>query len=307
LHDSISKYNPDVLAIHFPDYRIIHLVKNISKPKVVWIHGHEILFSTRISSQSNNLLSKVKKSLFLFPRQLYQMSLLRNFLPQVSNVVFVSKWMQKAAEKSVLKKFKNGVVIPNPVDVNLFKYKGPNTNKEYKAISIRGLHNTKYGVDIGIKAFSEIKNIAYDIFGQGKLYPKYVDLIKSSQSNSKIYNKSLNHNEIPTLLENYHIFVAPSRVEAQGVSMCEAMSTGLPVVATNIGGIPEFVRDGIDGYLVNPENPEAIKKAIQKLISNPKLMEEFGKNARNNIIDKCSGENICNAELNLLKNSINTI
>ena len=77
---------------------------------------------------------------------------------------------------------------------------------------------------------------------------------KFEEKNTNLNNISLNHNEIPELLSKYSVFVAPSRVEAQGVSMCEAMACGLPIVATKVGGIPEFVRDGVDGYLVENEN-----------------------------------------------------
>ena len=134
LIEEILKYNPDTLAIHFPDFRIIKLVKNIHLPKVVWIHGHEILFSFKISGKAKNTFDFIKKRLFLVPRQLYQMILLRSFLYEVNHVVFVSNWMKKAAEKSVFRKFKNAVIIPNPVDTDLFAYKGPNLSNHNKVI-----------------------------------------------------------------------------------------------------------------------------------------------------------------------------
>jgi len=300
LQEQINKFNPKVLAVHFPDFRIIQLVKSLPYPKVAWIHGHEILFSFKISGKSKNAFDFIKKRVLLIPRQLYQMILLRSFLPKINYVVFVSSWMKKAAEKSVLKKFKNAVIIPNPVDTSLFKYVGPNTNEPKKIVSIRSLHNNKYGIDVAIKAMANKKDITLDVFGQGKLYNKYLNLIDKTNSNTQIHLTSLNHDEIPSLLGNYSVFIAPSRVEAQGVSMCEAMACGLPIIASNIGGIPEFVRDGVDGFLVKSDDPQDLKKAIDKLVFDEEKLIAFGKNARENISNVCAGELICEKELELL-------
>lgn len=67
-------------------------------------------------------------------------------------------------------------------------------------------------------------------------------------------------------LDTLDIFVAPSREEAFGITICEAMDRSLPVVASRVGGIPEIVRDGIDGILVPPEDREALARAIERLL-----------------------------------------
>ncbi len=59
--------------------------------------------------------------------------------------------------------------------------------------------------------------------------------------------------------------------------LLEAMAEGLPIIATNVGGIPEIIRDGENGLLVEKENPQALADAIKILISNQKLREEFSK------------------------------
>jgi glycosyltransferase involved in cell wall biosynthesis len=71
------------------------------------------------------------------------------------------------------------------------------------------------------------------------------------------------------------IFVLPSRYEGFGVVLLEAMRLGLPVVATRTGGIPEVVRDGIEGLLVPPRDPSALADAIARMIENPALRGRF--------------------------------
>lgn len=72
------------------------------------------------------------------------------------------------------------------------------------------------------------------------------------------------------------ICVMPSRIEAAAVVALEAMSLYKPVVASNVGGIPEVVIDGETGILVEPENPVALADALKKLIDNPDLAHSMG-------------------------------
>ncbi len=276
-------------------------MKNIHLPKVVWIHGHEILWSFRLRS-STSKFDYIKKRLVVIPRECYQVYSIRKFLNQVEYNVFVSKWMHRIAEKHSMKKYKNSIVIPNPVDTELFNYEIPKTVT--RAISLRSFDNSKYGLDIAIRAFANLSKAKLYLIGKGRLKNKFIQVAKKINSNTKIIEISLEHNKIPELYHQYSFFIAPSRVEAQGLAMCEAMACGLPVIATNVGGIPEFVRDGIDGFLVPPNDPKSMKDAIVKLISNKDKFLEMSMNAHENILNKCSGKSVVNKEIILLKKAI---
>jgi glycosyltransferase involved in cell wall biosynthesis len=65
------------------------------------------------------------------------------------------------------------------------------------------------------------------------------------------------------------VFVLPSRREALGVAVLEGMAAGLPVVVTSTGGIPEIVRPGVEGYLVDPGSPVALAEALGRLLDDP--------------------------------------
>jgi glycosyltransferase involved in cell wall biosynthesis len=74
-------------------------------------------------------------------------------------------------------------------------------------------------------------------------------------------------------------FVLPSRREALGVAVLEAMAAGLPVVATAVGGIPEMVRSGVEGVLVRPARAQELSAALEQLLLNPArraLMSQAG-------------------------------
>lgn len=80
---------------------------------------------------------------------------------------------------------------------------------------------------------------------------------------------SVSEERIRDELELAHLFVLPSLNEAIGVSLMEAMAMGIPCIATKVGGIPELIENGVDGFLVEPENSHEIANAIKLIMGNP--------------------------------------
>ncbi|MCH8012126.1 MAG: glycosyltransferase [Candidatus Marinimicrobia bacterium] len=86
--------------------------------------------------------------------------------------------------------------------------------------------------------------------------------------------------ELGPFLSRFDLYVASSRHEGLGTSILDAMSLGIPVVASNTGGIPEIVNPGESGMLFPPGNAEQLAKAILYLMGDDQLRQEIGKNAR---------------------------
>jgi colanic acid/amylovoran biosynthesis glycosyltransferase len=88
--------------------------------------------------------------------------------------------------------------------------------------------------------------------------------------------------DVRRVLWNSDAFILASLSEGISNAVLEAMACGLPVVATDTGGMREAIRDGVDGYLVPPRDPEALAKALQKLV-HPQSRRSLGKAARTRI------------------------
>ncbi len=86
--------------------------------------------------------------------------------------------------------------------------------------------------------------------------------------------------DIPQLLSLMDIFILPSTTEGTPLSIIEAMSMKLPVIASRVGGIPEVVHDEKTGLLVTPRNPDEITNAVLNLLEDSKIRREMGVKAR---------------------------
>ena len=83
--------------------------------------------------------------------------------------------------------------------------------------------------------------------------------------------------DIPALIRGCEFFVLPSRSEPFGIALLEAMTFGRAVLATSVGGIPEFVRHEVNGLLVPSENPRALADGIQRLVTDLPLRDRLGR------------------------------
>ena len=91
---------------------------------------------------------------------------------------------------------------------------------------------------------------------------------------------------MPKYLKISDVFARPSLSEGLGNSFLEAMAAGVPVVATAVGGIPDFLKDGETGYFCEVQNPKSLAEAILKFENNPQKTNEIIVNAKKMVLDK---------------------
>jgi glycosyltransferase involved in cell wall biosynthesis len=84
------------------------------------------------------------------------------------------------------------------------------------------------------------------------------------------------------------IFVFPSLVEGMGIALAEAMSIGLPCISSNVGPIPEFIKNRENGLLVDPKSKSQIASAMTELLSNPEFAKQLGSRAKATVAEMFS-------------------
>ena len=107
--------------------------------------------------------------------------------------------------------------------------------------------------------------------------------------------------DLPSYLHVADIFVRPSLSEGLGNSFLEAMAAGIPVIATPVGGIPDFLKDGQTGLFCEVNNPQSIAQKVEKLIRDTESRDFIVKNAREMVVARYDWKNISSQMLELFK------
>ncbi len=298
----ISGFDPDVVIIHSPWAQLLSYISKFGRPTITYVHGSEVQISALLDFYTP-LYVETKLGMRNFLRaalhrgRLWYDDFTRclemgKSLNKSTAIVFPSKWLQDISESHTRAKHPHSFVIPNPIDTELFKSSTKySLSKRKRGLSVRSLEWV-YGLDVAIKAFSNLKEAKLTILGKGSL-EGYLRRLSQQYNSSVNFNvRMIAHDSMPDFLNEFGFFVAPSRIESQGVAMCEAMACGIPVVATRVGGIPEFVQDGFNGLLVPPGDPQSIRQAVNSLVSHNSAYEKLSENASRFVRNNLSYENI---------------
>lgn len=211
---------------------------------------------------------------------------------QSDKVIFVSKYLMKNyIDLYKIKRNKINVIYPGvkvrkvtESDVYSFKQKyGIKDNK--KILLAQGLTSTlnkANGLKLIIESLHEIKKVYSDVYliatGSGSFNEELNELVnKENLSENVILTGNVENPFIPLYLCD--IFTHVVYKEAISLAVLEAMSMGKPIIATNIGGIPEIIYNGKNGILISPDKKEIIEK-ISYLFENKTIAETMGYNAK---------------------------
>lgn len=206
-------------------------------------------------------------------------------------VIAVSKAVKGNLEK--YEHIKNAKVIYNGIDPDLFKP----ASIEEKVLKKKqlGLNKNDFVLgNVGRMDYWKNQRILIEILPDLKKISPQIKLIlvgggeeegnlKKSAIKKGVKNDVIflgQRSDVNQILKAFDIFVFPSLTEGLPLVVIEAMATGLPIVASHVGGIPELVVNGETGFLVSPTSKEEIKETIIKLLNNPKLRKEMGQIAR---------------------------
>ncbi|RKE97969.1 glycosyltransferase family 4 protein [Ichthyenterobacterium magnum] len=173
--------------------------------------------------------------------------------------------------------------IPNTIEINSFSFKARayDTPKLLWVRSFSKIYNPK----LAVKVLKQLKNK----FPDSELCmvgPEIDGSLKTTQKLAKDlelevdFKGKLTKDEWNKLSNNFNVFINTTNFDNTPLSVIEAMALGLPIVSTNVGGMPFLIDHNIDGILVNPNNASAMSKAIEELFSDQKKCNSMVEKAR---------------------------
>ena len=173
-------------------------------------------------------------------------------------------------------------VIPNGVDLGRFR---PSVRarsrhpKKVRCLAVARLVERKGIADL-IQAIASLERGRYEleIVGSGPDERRLKDLARQlGVSREVIFAGSVDRAVIPGRYRDADIFALAPREEAFGNVFAEALASGLPIVGSTVGGIPELVEHGKNGFLVPPREPRALAAAIRHLADHPEIRRDIGR------------------------------
>lgn len=134
------------------------------------------------------------------------------------------------------------------------------------------------GIDVLIRAFNlitdEFPDIRLKIIGHCDDRTPYIELAAGNPAIE--FHKGMPYEQVVTQFEQCLLFVLASRTEGTPRVLVEAMAAGKPVIGSRVGGIPELIEDGVNGYLFDSENHTMLAEKMRLLLGNPGLIEQMG-------------------------------
>mgnify|MGYP005840991067 CR=1 FL=1 len=208
--------------------------------------------------------------------------------PMFSNLLFSNSVYNIAPSEYLYTIFKNYNFdnlkqIPNTIEINNYNFicKSKVAPKILWVRSMSEIYNPKMAIDV----FKQIKHkfSAAELCMVGQEKDISIDLLKeyaNSLSLAVTFTGKLSKLDWIKLSKNYDVFINTTHFDNTPVSLIEAMALGLPVVSTNVGGIPYLVKNRETAMLVNDSDSIAMADAIVELIENPELAQKLSKNGR---------------------------
>ena len=173
-------------------------------------------------------------------------------------------------------------VIPNTADLARFSPAACMQRDPVRVLFVgRLVHNKGPAVFLHAAklALEQEPGMRFVLAGSGPLEGRLKSLARKLRIEGSVDFLGLRA-DIPDLLRSSTVLVRPSNLEGMPLTVLEAMASGIPVVATDVGGTPELVEDGVTGYLVKPGDPRAIAMAVLKIAGDPERAVSMGRVAR---------------------------
>jgi glycosyltransferase involved in cell wall biosynthesis len=267
----IIKVNPDIVHIQstHPFYCLVALICQDKYPTLLTVHG---LLEEEIKywENSNFALKKVSQ-------------LCENFsLRRIKNIIVLSPQLKELINSKIgrnenLKTY----IVPNGVNTESFKSVYSEINCDKIILFMGKLVNLK-GVSNLIKAMAQVRDQHPEakllIAGTGPQDETLKRLVRNLRLDASvkflgfIYGKSKIH-----LYKSASFFVLPSLWESLPIVILEAMASGIPIIASNVGGVPSIVNDGANGFLIEPGNINELKDKMLLLLNDKNLCDEMGR------------------------------
>jgi len=230
---------------------------------------------------------------------------MRRLTPAINHLIVVSN----AIDRKVVDEGRTEAprsLIYNGVDLERYDHQEPccTLREEYgmephsQIVGVVGRLELEKGHPTLLEAWPHVLRACPDAYlmvvGEGSRYDALQEIARELEIAHRVVFTG-RRDDIPAVTAAFDVAVLPSHREAQGLTILEAMALSRPVVASNVGGIPEMIQDGVTGLLVPPQDPPALATAIVRLLRDHQLADVLGRAGHDLVHDRFCVEIMVNA------------
>lgn len=293
LESYIRSLNPDIVHFH-ETYGLSCEIPEI--PKVMTIHGFDSL----------NVVTEEKA--FWRLRSAIWQRLEKHYIKNLKHIISITQYVRDEIEQLTDAEIYD---IDNAIAARYFDLEH---NAQAGKIFFAGWLNPRKNALGLIKAFIKVINNGSDaelrLAGEPKV-ARYVEKIKSLISDNNLQDKvkllgRISQTQVQKELSEASVFVLPSYQENAPMAIAEAMAVGVPVISSNVCGMPYMLDDNRTGFLVDPDDSDALAEKIINLLEDKDLSTDISKNGREEAFKRYHPDSVANKTIAVYQKLIDT-
>lgn len=286
----------DLLISHAPNLRnhmkfILKNQSNIHKI-LMFIHGHEVMrlskyYPKPFKFTNSNLIREFTQEVYdLLKLNLLHVTFNNLLRKDKLYFIFVSNWMKDVFLENIPLNEgllnEHSYVVPNSMNsVFLSSYYKLSSEVKADFVTVRPLDNPKYGVDLVVKLAEKHPDLTFHIYGRGEYFNHF-----QKPTNVEVFNQFFSPEELTELFQQYRCALLPTRLDAQGVMMCEVATYGMPLVTSDLPICKEMLHPFKNVFFFNNTSLDIDLNSVLSSISNLGSLNEKEVFSNANTIEK---------------------
>ena len=268
--------NNDIIHIQHNDITSSfgYILKKITNKKIVLVNHGMMSENKEYCKLKLNIKEPLRQFIRILPIKFFE----KKSIESADKVITVSQYLKNLSDRI------DSIVIYNGIDCDLF-----NSNTKPSLIKTKkytvicpGRITYEKGQDVLISALPYITNVEKNIeviFGESYKENLINMATKLNMCEYIAFSPFKKYENIPSFYKSADVIVVPSRFESFGIVIIENLSLGNIIVASNIGGIPELIEHGSNGFLVPPNDPKMLSDQILKALNENEMLLKIKSNA----------------------------
>ena len=297
LQSFIDNYKPDIIHSHLWEADIVS--RQIQCSNAIWFshqHNNSGVLKTKILPISKREITDIYEKKLM----------LKRYDGVKNNFIAVSPTSLNFLKKSLPKRFQDKIhTLPNAINLSSFNHSNNLPLDKLRLINIGKFDhnkNQKFALEIATKLDAKNIDFEFHFVGNGILFEAIKIEVKNRALNYKVFLHG-NVDNISKLLKESNIYIHTAKSESFGLTIIEAMASGLPVITLNGGGNQNLINEGVNGHLINYPDVNEFTNKIIELWKNKSLLKKQSRHAKQ-FAKQFDIINYCNKILNLYKNEI---